>query len=168
MVARTKILGANFFITSGPRVYCIETAGFVLSIKKPLFAAISLRTSEDPSQLTEELWEASELIDRLSLFTVNAYLKGREQVIRRQQEELLELSTPVVKVWDGILALPMIGTLDSARTQVVMESLLQRIVETDRNWPSSILLEFLRRYLGCSTSTKDHHGNTIDGSRMHC
>ena len=80
--------------------------------------------------LTEELWTASTVLDRLGLYTTEVFQKGREEVILRQQEEMLELSTPVVKLWDGVLALPMIGTLDSARTQVVMESLLQRIVET--------------------------------------
>jgi rsbT co-antagonist protein RsbR len=71
-----------------------------------------------------------EVLDQLGLYTMEVYQKAREEVISRQQQELLELSTPVVKLWDGILALPMIGTLDSARTQVVMENLLQRIVET--------------------------------------
>jgi rsbT co-antagonist protein RsbR len=80
--------------------------------------------------LAAEMWMATALIDRLGLFTTEAYQISREEVIRRQQQELLELSTPVVKLWDGILALPLIGTLDSARTQVVMESLLQKIVET--------------------------------------
>ena len=80
--------------------------------------------------LTDELWTASAALDRLGLYTTEVYQKGREEVILRQQQEMLELSTPVVKLWDGVLALPMIGTLDSARTQVVMESLLQRIVET--------------------------------------
>src|ERR1700721_2650197 len=70
------------------------------------------------------------LLDKLGLFTTEMYQKAREAVIQRQQAEMLELSTPVVKLWDGILALPMIGTLDSARTQVVMESLLQKIVDT--------------------------------------
>jgi len=64
------------------------------------------------------------------LFTTEMYQRAREEVIARQQQDMLELSTPVVKLWDGVLALPMIGTLDSARTQVVMETLLQRIVET--------------------------------------
>lgn len=107
-----------------------ETARFVFSLKKPLFAAIRRRSSRDAEALAEETWRASDLVDKLGMATVNAFIKGREQVIRRQQEELLELSTPVVKVWNGVLALPMIGTLDSARTQVVMESLLQRIVDT--------------------------------------
>jgi rsbT co-antagonist protein RsbR len=107
-----------------------ETARFVFSLKKPIFAAIRRKLSQNAEALADETWQASELIDKLGLHTMNAFIRGRDQVIRRQQEELLELSTPVVKVWDKVLALPMIGTLDSARTQVVMESLLQRIVET--------------------------------------
>jgi rsbT co-antagonist protein RsbR len=70
------------------------------------------------------------LIDALGLTTVDFFQKGREEVINRQQQEMLELSTPVVKLWDGILALPVIGTLDSARAQAVMESLLTTIMET--------------------------------------
>ncbi len=84
----------------------------------------------DPMLLIKETESASALFDQLGLFTVENYQKAREQVILRQQQELLELSTPVVVLWDGILALPLIGTLDSARTQVVMESLLQKIVDT--------------------------------------
>jgi rsbT co-antagonist protein RsbR len=85
--------------------------------------------AKDPAALAEETWAATELIDALGMHTVKAFQKSREDVILRQQEEMLELSTPVVKLWDGIIALPMIGTLDSARTQIVMESLLQRIVD---------------------------------------
>ncbi|HUQ82656.1 MAG TPA: STAS domain-containing protein [Gemmatimonadaceae bacterium] len=107
-----------------------ETAMFVLSIKRPLFARIRKELVTDAEALATVTWSATELLDRLALLTTEFYQKSREEVIMRQQEELLELSTPVVKLWDGILALPMIGTLDSARTQVVMESLLQRIVET--------------------------------------
>jgi rsbT co-antagonist protein RsbR len=106
-----------------------ETATFVLSLKQPVFEQLR-RDGGSNESLLEEIWRSNLLIDRLGLYTTEVYQKGREQVIRRQQEEMLELSTPVVKLWDGILALPMIGTLDSARTQVVMESLLQRIVET--------------------------------------
>ncbi|HUP79326.1 MAG TPA: STAS domain-containing protein [Pirellula sp.] len=107
-----------------------ETAHFIFTLKRPFFSAIKTKFENDSSSLAEETWRASDLLDKLGMHTVNSFLKGREQVIRRQQEELLELSTPVVKVWEGVLALPMIGTLDSARTQIVMESLLQRIVET--------------------------------------
>ena len=107
-----------------------ETATFVFSLKRPLFARIRAELANDPDGLVSVTWSATEMIDRLGLLTTEFYQKSREEVINRQQQELLELSTPVVKLWDGILALPMIGTLDSARTQVVMESLLQRIVET--------------------------------------
>jgi rsbT co-antagonist protein RsbR len=84
----------------------------------------------DAAALAEEIWAASLVLDSLGLYTTEAYQKSREGVIHRQQHELLELSTPVVTLWDGVLALPLIGTLDSARTQIVMESLLQRIVDT--------------------------------------
>ncbi|HUR15720.1 MAG TPA: STAS domain-containing protein, partial [Candidatus Limnocylindrales bacterium] len=108
----------------------METATFVFSLKRALFARLQAAAGTDAETLARETWVITELIDKLGLHTVNAFQKAREAVIARQQEELLELSTPVVKLWDGVLALPMIGTLDSSRTQVVMESLLQRIVET--------------------------------------
>lgn len=107
-----------------------QTAGFIFSFKRPLMPLLQAEYAEEPALLAEQLWALSELIDQLGLHTVRTYQKSREAVIKRQQEELLELSTPVVKLWDGVLALPMIGTLDSQRTQVVMESLLQRIVDT--------------------------------------
>ena len=107
----------------------VETAVFVFSLKQPVFDQLR-RNGGSGEALLEEIWRTNLLLDRLGLFTTEVYQKGREQVILRQQEEMLELSTPVVKLWDGVLALPMIGTLDSARTQVVMEALLQRIVET--------------------------------------
>jgi rsbT co-antagonist protein RsbR len=108
-----------------------ETAMFVLSLKQPLFTRLQEVLADRPADLGPTLWVATVLLDRLGLFTTEAYLRTREDVIRRQQDELIELSTPVVKLWEGVVALPLIGTLDSARTQVVMESLLERIVETD-------------------------------------
>lgn len=108
-----------------------ETATFVLSVKRPLFELLRDHVGNDANSVAAELWSTTELIDSLGLFTTEMYLKTREEVIRRQQEEMLELSTPVVKLWDGILALPIIGTLDSARTQVVMETLLENIVKTN-------------------------------------
>ncbi len=107
-----------------------ETAQFVFSFKRPLYARLRAELAGDAEALADETWTATELIDRLGMLSVRAFQKSREEVISRQQEEMLELSTPVVKLWDGILALPMIGTLDSARTQIVMESLLQKIVDT--------------------------------------
>lgn len=106
-----------------------QTATFVFSLKRPLFDSLRAKIT-DPKILADEVWKVTEMVDQLGLYTVAAFQRSREEVISRQQEDMLELSTPVVKLWDGILALPMIGTLDSARTQVVMESLLQRIVET--------------------------------------
>ncbi len=107
-----------------------ETASFLFSLKRPLFELVQRGYTDDTAELGDQLWAVSELIDQLGLHSVKAFQKTREDVIQRQQEEMLELSTPVVKLWDGVLALPMIGTLDSQRTQVVMESLLQRIVDT--------------------------------------
>jgi len=107
-----------------------ETAIFVFSFKQPFFARLRRELGKDADSLAEELVRATTLLDRLGLYTTEAYQKTREDLISRQQQEMLELSTPVVKLWDGVLALPLIGTLDSARTQVVMENLLQRIVET--------------------------------------
>ena len=108
-----------------------ETATFVMSVKKPLFNLLRQQLGSDAGALAAELWLTTELIDSLALYTTEIYLKTREGIIRRQQEEMLELSTPVVKLWEGILALPIIGTLDSARTQVVMETLLENIVRTN-------------------------------------
>ena len=108
-----------------------ETATFIFSMKRPVFESLRAEFSGDADKFAAESWAATELLDKLGLHTVKAFQTSREEVINRQQTELLELSTPVVKLWDGILALPMIGTLDSARTQIVMESLLQKIVETE-------------------------------------
>jgi len=109
----------------------IETANFVFSLKKPLTAYLQTELARDPAALVVEITATNALFDRLGLFTVEAYQKTRETIILRQQQELLELSTPVVQLWEDVLALPLIGTLDSARTQVVMESLLQKIVDTE-------------------------------------
>jgi rsbT co-antagonist protein RsbR len=108
-----------------------ETATFVMSLKQPLFAAIRGELSKNTNEMFDEIWNANLVLDKLALFTFETFTTTREELISRQQQELLELSTPVVKLWDGILALPIIGTLDSARTQVVMESLLQAIVQTN-------------------------------------
>jgi rsbT co-antagonist protein RsbR len=108
-----------------------DVAMYVLSLKRPLFAAIRRELSGSQDKLFDIVWTATEMLDRLALVTIEAFMATREELISRQQQELLELSTPVVKLWEGILALPIIGTLDSARTQVVMESLLQTVVATN-------------------------------------
>jgi len=107
-----------------------NTSQLVLSIKKPLFSGLQATLAAKPQELVATVWAISTLVDQMAQFTMSTYQRTREEVIQRQQQELLELSTPVVKLWDGVLAVPMIGTLDSSRTQLVMESLLQRIVDT--------------------------------------
>ncbi|MFO1161970.1 MAG: STAS domain-containing protein [Reyranellaceae bacterium] len=104
-----------------------ETATFVLSLKQALFEQIRNGRPEDVAANT---WTLSLLIDQLGLFTVESFQRTREELIARQREEIEELSTPVVKLWDGIVALPLIGALDSGRTQVVMQNLLEAIVQT--------------------------------------
>jgi rsbT co-antagonist protein RsbR len=108
-----------------------ETATYVLSLKQPIFSAIRRTDGKGSEGMFETIWAATQVLDSLALITANASLAAREQMIARQQQELMELSTPVVKLWEGILALPIIGTLDSARTQGVMENLLATIVQTN-------------------------------------
>ena len=107
-----------------------ETAMFVFSLKQPVFDFVQRQNQHDAKKLGGDLWSMTLLLDKLGLYTMEMYQQSRESIIQRQQQEMLELSTPVVQLWDEVLALPLIGTLDSGRTQVVMEALLQRIVET--------------------------------------
>ena len=139
-----------------------ETASFVFALKRPLFAILRAEFADDATQLGDEIWHATELLDRLGLLTMEEYQRGREEVIRRQQEEMLELSTPVVTLWDGVLALPMIGTLDSARTQIVMETLLQRIVETG----AGIAIIDITGVPTVDTMTAQHLLKTVTATRL--
>lgn len=139
-----------------------ETATFVLSLKRPVFERLRQELGNDAQALADATWDTTELLDRLGLYTAEVYQKGREEVISRQQQELLELSTPVVKLWDGILALPMIGTLDSARTQVVMESLLERIVETG----AEIAIIDITGVPTVDTLTAQHLIKTVTAARL--
>lgn len=107
-----------------------EMATFVMSLKQPVFARLRLQLENSAAELADAIWIATVILDKLALYTTEVFQQSRESVISRQQQELLELSTPVVDLWAGILALPLVGTLDSARTQVVMENLLQAIVRT--------------------------------------
>jgi rsbT co-antagonist protein RsbR len=139
-----------------------ETASFIFSLKRPLFASMRRALGADPQALADSTWAATELLDKLGLYTTETYQKAREDVIRRQQEDMLELSTPVVKLWKGILALPMIGTLDSARTQVVMESLLQKILETG----STIAIIDITGVPTVDTLTAQHLLKTVTAARL--
>jgi len=138
-----------------------ETATFVFSFKQPLFNHLRAE-AHDGTALVEDILLATNLLDELGLWTTEVYQKTREEVIMRQQEELMELSTPVVKLWDGILALPIIGTLDSARTQVVMESLLQKIVETG----SEVAIIDITGVPTVDTLTAQHLLKTVTAARL--
>lgn len=139
-----------------------ETAMFIFSLKQPLFARLRDRYNADSQGLADDLWNATLLLDRLGLLTTEYHQRGREQVIVRQQEEMMELSTPVVTLWDGVLALPLIGTLDSARTQVVMENLLQRVVATG----SSLAVIDITGVPTVDTVTAQHLIKTIAAARL--
>ena len=135
-----------------------ETVLFIFSLKQPIFLSLD----EHPSSRTKEILKLDRLIDRLGLFTADVYQQGREEVILRQQQELLELSTPVVKLWEGILALPLIGTLDSERTQVVMETLLQALVATG----STIAIIDITGVPTVDTRVAQHLIQTVSAARL--
>jgi rsbT co-antagonist protein RsbR len=139
-----------------------ETATFVFSLKQPLFARLRDGFADDAQGLANASWTISTLIDKLGLYTVEVFQKTRDLVIVRQQQELLELSTPVVKLWHGILALPLIGTLDSARTQVVMENILQKIVDTG----ASIAIIDITGVPTVDTLVAQHLMKTIAAARL--
>jgi rsbT co-antagonist protein RsbR len=139
-----------------------ETATFVFSLKQALFERLQATLGADPARFALSSWEISQLLDKLGLFTTEVFQRGREQVIVRQQQEMMELSTPVVTLWDSVLALPLIGTLDSARTQVVMESLLQRIVDTG----ASIAIIDITGVPTVDTLTAQHLLKTVAAARL--
>ena len=139
-----------------------ETATFVFSLKETLFESLRRRLSSHPEAAAAAFWEVNLLLDKLGLFTTEVFQRSREQVIIRQQQELMELSTPVVTLWDGVLALPVIGTLDSSRTQVVMENLLQRIVESG----SSIAIIDITGVPTVDTLTAQHLLKTVAAARL--
>jgi rsbT co-antagonist protein RsbR len=140
----------------------LQIATFIFSLKKPLFERLRKELAKNPESLAEEIWKTTELIDQLGLHTVQSFQREREAVVSRQNAEILELSTPVVKLWDGILALPMIGTLDSARSQIMMETLLQRIVETG----SEIAIIDITGVPTVDTLTAQHLLKTVAAIRM--
>ena len=139
-----------------------DTAMFVFSLKEPLIARLREEIGMDADGLAQEMGNVSRLLDALGLYTVEVFQRSREEIIARQQQDMLELSTPVVSLWDGILALPMIGTLDSARTQVVMEALLQRIVERQ----AAVAIIDITGVPTVDTLTAQHLLKTITAARL--
>jgi rsbT co-antagonist protein RsbR len=139
-----------------------ETATFVFSLKQPLFSALNRDKTLSPAQVAQITWSTTTLLDALGLYTLEVFQKSREEVIQRQHREISELSTPVVKLWDGILALPLIGTLDSARTQVVMENLLQEIVDVE----AEIAIIDITGVPTVDTLTAQHLLKTVAAARL--
>lgn len=123
----TRILSERVRLGYTPR----ETGMYVISLKEALIEALNEELGDEPARLFGETIQISRLMDNLAIISFETFIKGREEVIQRQTDEISEISTPVIRIWENILALPIIGTLDSARTQIVMESLLQQIVETE-------------------------------------
>jgi rsbT co-antagonist protein RsbR len=139
-----------------------ETGNFVFSLKEAILEVLQDEVSNDPILLYSESTKVNRLMDNLSVVTFETFIKGREEVILRQTDEITEISTPVIRVWEGILALPIIGTLDSARTQVVMESLLQEIVETG----SSIAILDISGVPAVDSLVAQHLIKTVSATRL--
>lgn len=138
-----------------------ETGRFVFSLKDALLSILQKEIT-DPTVLFEESSKISRVMDNLSIITFETFIKGREEVILRQTDEIAEISTPVIRVWDGILALPIIGTLDSSRTQIVMENLLQEIVETG----SSIAILDISGVPAVDSLVAQHLIKTVSATRL--
>ncbi len=143
----------------------------VIHLAKPLYTFFSLKEAfittlqqeiKDPVELYDQTLKINRFIDSLGVKTFETYIKGREDVIFRQTSEITEISTPVIRVWDGILALPIIGTLDSARTQVVMESLLQEVVESS----SSIAILDISGVPTVDSLVAQHLIKTVSATRL--
>lgn len=139
-----------------------ETATFIFSLKRPLFDALNRDKALSADHISATVWTTTTLLDELGLLTLEIFQKSREEVIVRQQREIAELSTPVVKLWDGILALPLIGTLDSHRTQVVMENLLQTIVDVE----AEIAIIDITGVPTVDTLTAQHLLKTVAAARL--
>ncbi|HEX8439063.1 STAS domain-containing protein [Archangium sp.] len=139
-----------------------DTATFIFSLKQPLFNRLRGEYVKEAEVVAEEMWCATILLDKLGLYTTEIHQRTREEVIIRQQQEMMELSTPVVQLWDRIVALPLIGTLDSGRTQTVMETLLQKIVETG----AEIAIIDITGVPTVDTLTAQHLIKTVTATRL--
>jgi len=139
-----------------------ETATVVFSLKQPLFTRLRQEFSANAEALADELWNATVLLDKLGLYTTEVFQKSREEIIKRQQEEMLDLSTPVVKLWEGVLAVPLVGALDSARSRLVMENILQSIISTG----SSMAIIDITGVPNVDTQVAQHLLNTVLAAKL--
>lgn len=138
-----------------------ETGVYMFNLKEALLEVLSQNVS-DPTKLYTDSLKISKIIDNMAVLTFEGFIRGREDLISRQTDEITEISTPVIRVWDGIVALPIIGTLDSSRTQVVMESLLQQIVETG----STIAILDISGVPAVDTLVAQHLIKTVSATRL--
>ncbi|HEX4408785.1 MAG TPA: STAS domain-containing protein [Xanthobacteraceae bacterium] len=139
-----------------------ETATFIFSLKQPLFGTLNRIKTLSAADVAKITWAITALLDELGLLTFETFQKSREEVILRQTREISELSTPVVKLWEGVLALPIIGTLDSERTQVIMENLLQHIVDEE----AEIAIIDITGVPTVDTLTAQHLLKTVSAARL--
>ncbi len=159
--AVTDIL-SSISISRAKQGYSVRETGTYIFTLKDAFLSILQEEIKDPETLYKQSLNISKLIDSFGISTFETFIKGREEVILRQTDEIAEISTPVIRVWDGILALPIIGTLDSSRTQVVMESLLQEIVETG----SSIAILDISGVPAVDSLVAQHLIKTVSATRL--
>jgi rsbT co-antagonist protein RsbR len=138
-----------------------ETGVYIFSLKDALLTVLQTEI-KDMAVLYDQTVKIGKLMDNFGINTFETFIKGREEVILRQTDEITEISTPVIRVWDGVLALPIIGTLDSSRTQVVMESLLQEIVETG----SSIAILDISGVPAVDSLVAQHLIKTVSATRL--
>lgn len=139
-----------------------ETGVFVNGLKNSILDVLEVELSAQPAALFLATKNIYNLFDNFSIITFETFIRGREEVIIRQTDEISEISTPVIRVWEGILALPIIGTLDSARTQVVMENLLEAIVETG----SSIAILDISGVPAVDSLVAQHLMKTVAATRL--
>ena len=139
-----------------------ETGLFILTLKDAFFIILKDIYKDDQEGFYQYLMKVNRLIDQMSIFTYDSYLKSREEVILRQREEISEISTPVIRVWKEILAIPIIGTLDSSRTQIIMESLLTEIVNTG----SSIAILDISGVPAVDSLVAQHLIKTVSATRL--
>ncbi|APG48972.1 STAS domain-containing protein [Phaeobacter porticola] len=106
-----------------------DMASFVLALKAPVFYRLKDRLAKYPANLVEEIWLFTRVVDAFAVYCTEVFIAERDRIIEQQRDQMQELSTPVVELWDKVLTLPLIGTMDSARAQEVMENLLETILQ---------------------------------------
>jgi rsbT co-antagonist protein RsbR len=140
----------------------LESATYVLSLRNVVIPLLAEELEGNAELLVSEMNYFTRLLDRMGLVMVENFIRSREEIIRQQRADMLELSTPVIKVWDKILTLPIIGTLDSRRAQMMMESLLQKIVDTG----STIAILDITGVRTMDTLVANHLVKTVTAARL--